>query len=121
MGMQCNIDLFEPHKCDYFSVGTMTYQCDFCQALGFDKENRSDKVGERHYGILCCNQQAVVLDSIPTPPANMLSLWTNTSQEARFFRNNIRAIDAQLNFESLQVTEKQYEEQVWLHSRCVGL
>ena len=105
-GMQCNIDLFEPHKCDYFSVGTMTYQCDFCQALGFDKENRSDKVGERHYGILCCNQQAVVLDSIPTPPANMLSLWTNTSQEARFFRNNIRAINAQLNFGSLQVTEK---------------
>ena len=104
--MKCNIDLFEPHKCNYFSVGSMTYKCEYCEALGFKDENRSGVVSKRHYGILCCNQEAVVLDSIPTPPADMLSLWTDTSQEARFFRTNIRAINAQLNFGSLQVTDK---------------
>ena len=72
-GMKCNIDLFEPHKCNYFSVGSMTYKCEYCEALGFKDENRSGVVSKRHYGILCCNQKTVVLDSIPTPPADMLS------------------------------------------------
>ena len=84
----------------------MTYECHHCQALGFDSENRSNKNGIRHYKILCCNQGKVIMDSIPTPPPEMLSLWTKSTQEAHFFRDNIRAINAQLNFGSLQVTEK---------------
>ena len=105
-GLQCDIDLFQPHTCEYYSVGEMNKQCKYCQALGFKDENRSSRKGETHYGILCCNQKAVIVDSIPTPPPNMLSLWTQSSPEARFFRDNIRAINAQLNFGSLQVTDK---------------
>ena len=85
----------------------MTEQCHLCQALGFKDENRSNKKGERHhYGKLCCNQGKVILDSIPSPPPEMLSLWTESSREARFFQDNMRAINAQLNFGSLQVTDK---------------
>ena len=106
VGMQCDIDLFQPHRCEYYSVGGMTYQCDYCQALGFEDENRSNKKNTRHYGKLCCNQGKVIVDSIPSPPPEMLPLWTESSQEARFFRDNMRAINAQLNFGSLQVTDK---------------
>ena len=105
-GMQCDIDLFQPHCSEYYCVGGMTEQCHHCQALGFKDENRSNKKGERHYGKLCCNQGKVILDSIPSPPPEMLSLWTKSSREARFFQDNMRAINAQLNFGSLQVTDK---------------
>ena len=46
------------------------------------------------------------MDSIPTPPPEMLSLWTESTQEVQFFKDNVRAINAQLNFGSLQVTEE---------------
>ena len=104
-GMQ-RIDLFQPHKCNYYNVGDMTYKCHHCQALGFDGENRSKKNSMRYYGIMCCNQGKVIMDSIPTPPPEMLSLWSESTQEAQFFRDHIRAINTQLNFGSLQVIEK---------------
>ena len=105
-GMQSNIDLFQPHECNYYNVGRMTYECHHCQALGFNSENRSTKVGIRHYGILCCNQGKIIIDSIPTPPHDMLRLWIENTEEGKFFREHIRAINAQLNFGSLQVTNK---------------
>ena len=105
-GMQSNIDLFQPHECNYYNVGSMIYECHHCQALGFNSENRSTKIGIQHYGILCCNQGKIIIDSIPTPPHDMLRLWIENTEEANFFREHIRAINAQLNFGSLQVTNK---------------
>ena len=84
----------------------MTEQCDCCQALGFEDENRSNKKNTRHYGKLCYNQGKANLDSIPSPPPEMSSLWTESGHEAQFFRDNMRAINAQLNFGSLQVINK---------------
>ena len=105
-GMQSNIDLFQPHECNYYNVGNMTYECHHCQALGFNSENRSNKKDIRHYGTMCCNQGKVIIDSIPTPPPDMLRLWTESTEDAQFFREHMRAINAQLNFGSLQVTNK---------------
>ncbi|EJK74808.1 hypothetical protein THAOC_03493 [Thalassiosira oceanica] len=81
----------------------MSSECNYCHALGFADENQSRKNNECHFGKMCCNQGKVMLEQIPPPPDEMLRLWTGDDEDSKFFLANIRALNAQMSFGSLQV------------------
>ena len=106
VGAKSNIDIFQWTKDFYYNVGVCDVVCCHCNALGFKGENKAAADNGPHFGQLCCNQNKIRLDEYPTPPAELIRLFTANTPIAKYFCEHIRMFNAGVAMASLKVTDK---------------
>lgn len=82
-GLAVEVDVNE-HDC-----GSLTYHCNFCQALYWKEEENSKKKITR-----CCHDGKVSLPSLCEAPNILIDLMSGDSAEAKNFRQHIRSYNA---------------------------
>ena len=102
---QCNTDNYNISRAWYYDVGDMTWECMYCQALGFKDENKGSE-SSIHVGKRCCNKGKVILERFPDLPPSLLELYQSSTKEAKYFSNNIRYFYSGMAFSCVMVTYK---------------
>ncbi|KAL7542017.1 hypothetical protein ACHAXR_012464, partial [Thalassiosira sp. AJA248-18] len=104
VGCKSNIDIYKFLEGRYYDVGGCTYECFYCNALGFKDENKGT-ARTPHYGTLCCNRGTVIFPIHQPVPERLFALYTGDSAEAKHFQKNIRFYNAGMAMASLQVND----------------
>jgi len=76
-------------------VRGMPRVCKFCNAIGYNGELKGS-VTQPHLGSLCCNQGKSKCKVFPEIPQELWNLYSQQTDEAVYFRKNIRKINAGL-------------------------
>ena len=109
LGRKCNIDDWNLTTVRYFNVGGLNAVCCYCKAEGFVRENKGKdlQLQNVHFGKLCCNRGKCILPLFPEIPRRLKELYTSQTEDAKYFRNNIRLFNSGVAMDSVQVKEKQ--------------
>ena len=107
-GRKCNIDDWNLTTVRYFNVGGLNAVCCYCKAEGFVRENKGKylQLQNVHFGKMCCNRGKCILSLFPDIPRRLKELYTSQTEDAKYFRNNIRLFNSGVVIASVQVREK---------------
>ena len=108
-GRKCNIDDWNLTTVRYFNVGGLNAVCCYCKAEGFVRENKGKdlQLQNVHFGKMCCNSGKCILPLFPEIPRRLKEMYTSQTEDAKYFRNNIRLFNSGVAMDSVQVKEKQ--------------
>ena len=93
-----NCNNFKEHYC-----GKLQYKCKHCDALFFLDEqiSESSAIDKKSPFSLCCGQGKYRLGKLPTMPAKLKEYLTENTEEAKFFREHVRAFNCAFAFTSI--------------------
>ncbi len=101
-----NTDIpWKDYKCNVpkYDIGKQTSKCEYCKAKFWHDERLSYKTSQKDvFGSLCCNYGKI---DIPLPkelPPYLRSLFFGDTEEAKYFKDNIRAFNSLFTFATLK-------------------
>lgn len=81
------------------TLGPMTFRCQYCDALKFEKET----------GMSCCLNGKVFLPRFSKPPEPILRLYFDDTQHGQVFRKYSRSFNNGLCLSSIKVNERRFQ------------
>ena len=122
LGLQCNMDTINVMllsvELKYF--GKPTVECCYCGAMGWEAENMKESSRARnHFGKQCCmkgkygniftsfrNPSGNVDEHLPEVPPLLKQLLTAQDRLSKYFRDNIRSINAAMTLGSIKMDDR---------------
>ena len=100
------IDNFDSQQ-DVFKecyIGKMEHECPHCGALLFKSELSTGTAGKWQF---CCKNGKIKMESKRPPPEELHNLFTASTKQAQFFRDNIMTMNNALAFSSSLIKRKE--------------
>ncbi|XP_078433142.1 uncharacterized protein LOC144704557 isoform X2 [Wolffia australiana] len=90
-----SVENVQPH-----SLGGMSATCASCQSKMWMQERKHGSGQRNPVFQLCCKNGEVLLPAFPNPPVTLLALLEGTTDEAKHYRNFLRAYNSAFGFTS---------------------
>jgi hypothetical protein len=95
LGARYNMDALIPQaNVSRHNAGSMSVTCTYCNATGFPKEKKKGKNQGVNLGRLCCTAGTSMFNNFPELPEDLMSLYTGTDNDAKYFQKHIRFFNA---------------------------